>query len=42
MNAMKTQELYYPAIMKALLKTGYNGYVGHEFVPSVKVQNCFT
>lgn len=32
----ETQELYYPAIMKALLKTGYNGYVGHEFVPSMK------
>ena len=30
----ETQELYYPAIMQALLKTGYNGYVGHEFVPA--------
>ncbi len=28
-----TQELYYPAIMKAILKTGYTGYVAHEFVP---------
>ena len=32
----ETQELYYPAIMKALLKTGYKGYVGQEFVPSEK------
>ncbi len=32
----ETQELYYPAIMKALLKTGYKGYVGQEFVPSHK------
>jgi hydroxypyruvate isomerase len=32
----ETQELYYPAIMQALVKTGYNGYVGHEFVPSWK------
>lgn len=32
----ETQELYYPAIMKALLKTGYKGYVGQEFVPSQK------
>lgn len=32
----ETQELYYPAIMKALVQTGYNGYVGQEFVPSMK------
>ncbi len=29
----ETQELYYPAIMKAILDTGYTGYVAHEFVP---------
>ena len=29
-----TQELYYPAIMKALVATGYTGFVGQEFVPS--------
>ncbi|UCF39239.1 MAG: TIM barrel protein [Acidobacteriota bacterium] len=28
-----TQELNYPAIMKAILATGYRGYVGQEFVP---------
>ena len=28
-----TQELYYPAIMKAIAETGYTGYVAHEFVP---------
>jgi hydroxypyruvate isomerase len=28
-----SQELYYPAIMKAILETGYKGYVGHEFIP---------
>ena len=28
-----SQELYYPPIMKAILETGYKGYVGHEFVP---------
>jgi hydroxypyruvate isomerase len=28
-----TQELNYPAIMHTILKTGYRGYVGHEFVP---------
>ena len=31
-----TQELHYPAIMRALLKTGYKGFVGQEFVPSQK------
>jgi len=29
----ETQELYYPAIMKALVNTGYKGFVGQEFVP---------
>lgn len=29
----ETQELYYPAIMRELVKLGYNGYVGQEFVP---------
>jgi len=28
-----TQELYYPAIMKAIAETGFDGYVAHEFVP---------
>jgi hydroxypyruvate isomerase len=27
-----TQELFYPAIMKAILATGYKGYVGQEFI----------
>jgi hydroxypyruvate isomerase len=29
----ETQELYYPAIMKAIKATGYTGYIGQEFVP---------
>jgi hydroxypyruvate isomerase len=29
----ETQELYYPAIMRAIVKTGYKGYVAHEFIP---------
>lgn len=32
----ETQELYYPAIMQALVNTGYKGFVGQEFVPSQK------
>lgn len=28
-----TQELYYPAIMKAIIATGYKGHVAQEFVP---------
>jgi hydroxypyruvate isomerase len=28
-----TQELYYPAIMRAIVETGYKGYVAHEFIP---------
>ena len=30
----ETQELYYPAIMKAILETGFDGYVAQEFVPT--------
>ncbi len=29
----ETQELYYPAIMRAIVKTGFKGYVAHEFIP---------
>lgn len=28
------QELSYPAVMQALLDIGYEGYVGHEFIPT--------
>jgi hydroxypyruvate isomerase len=28
-----TQELNYPAIVKAILETGYQGYLGQEFIP---------
>lgn len=28
----ESQELYYPAIMKAILATGYKGYVAQEFI----------
>jgi len=29
----ETQELYYPAVMKAILATGFKGYVAQEFIP---------
>jgi hydroxypyruvate isomerase len=29
-----TQELYYPAIMRAIKNTGYKGYVAQEFIPA--------
>ncbi len=32
----ETQELYYPAIMKAILATGYKGYVAQEFISTGK------
>lgn len=32
----ETQELYYPAIMKAILATGYKGHVAQEFIPTWK------
>ncbi|WP_276391182.1 hydroxypyruvate isomerase family protein [Eudoraea chungangensis] len=30
----ESQELYYPAIMKAILETGYKGHVAQEFIPT--------
>ena len=30
----ETQELHYPAIMRALVESGYKGFVGQEFVPT--------
>lgn len=29
-----SQELYYPAIMKAIIKTGFTGFVAQEFIPA--------
>lgn len=29
----ETQELYYPAITRAIIETGFKGYFSHEFVP---------
>ena len=29
----QSQELYYPAIMKAIVETGYKGFVAQEFIP---------
>lgn len=30
----QAQELYYPAIIQAILETGYSGYVTQEFIPT--------
>ena len=30
----ETQELFYPAIMKAIVKTGFKGHVAQEFIPT--------
>ncbi len=32
----ETQELYYPAIMRAISATGFKGYVAQEFIPKSK------
>jgi hydroxypyruvate isomerase len=32
----ETQELYYPAIIKAILETGFKGHIAQEFVPNQK------
>jgi hydroxypyruvate isomerase len=30
----ENQEINYAPVMKALLDIGYQGYVGHEFIPT--------
>jgi len=30
----ETQEIYYPAVMRAIVETGYKGFVGQEFIPT--------
>ena len=37
----ETQELYYPAIMEAILKTGFKGIVAQEFIPQNHANNGF-
>ena len=32
----ETQELFYPAIMNAIVATGFKGYVAQEFIPMKK------
>jgi hydroxypyruvate isomerase len=29
----ETQEIYYPAVMRAIVKTGFTGFVAQEFLP---------
>src|SRR5438034_10230934 len=29
-----TQELHYPAVMKAIVETGFKGHVAQEFIPA--------
>jgi hydroxypyruvate isomerase len=29
----ENQEIYYPAVMRAIVETGYTGYVAHEYTP---------
>jgi len=30
----ENQEIYYPAVMRAIVETGYQGYVAHEYSPT--------
>jgi hydroxypyruvate isomerase len=30
----ESQELYYPAVIKAIVETGYKGWLGQEFIPA--------
>ena len=29
----ENQEIYYPAVMRAIVESGYTGYVAHEYTP---------
>jgi hydroxypyruvate isomerase len=28
-----SQEIFYPAVVEAIMATGYNGFIGQEFIP---------
>ena len=32
----ESQELYYPAIVKAIVATGFKGYLAQEFIPTME------
>jgi hydroxypyruvate isomerase len=32
----ETQEIHYPAVMKAIVETGFKGFVAQEFIPARK------
>jgi hydroxypyruvate isomerase len=34
----ETQELFYPAIMEAIVELGFEGYVAQEFIPRDKTK----
>ena len=34
----ETQELFYPAIIRAIIDTGYKGYLAQEFIPTGKTE----
>jgi hydroxypyruvate isomerase len=36
----ETQELNYPAIMRAIAQTGFDGFVAHEFIPTGDALLC--
>jgi len=35
----ESQELFYPAIMEAIVKTGFKDYVAQEFMPTGKTND---
>ncbi len=35
----ENQELYYPAIVREIVKTGFNGYIAQEFIPTGKTKD---
>ena len=38
----ESQELYYPAIMRAIADLGFEGYVAHEYRPVKDPMECLT
>jgi hydroxypyruvate isomerase len=38
----ETQELNYPAIMRAIEQTGFTGYIGQEFLPKGEAMAALT
>ncbi|MDO4587983.1 MAG: TIM barrel protein [Planctomycetia bacterium] len=37
----ETQEIFYPTVVKAIMETGYKGFIAHEFIPKNGLESLY-